>query len=154
MSLRISGGRRLAALAGLCWLMTAVSAQAEPYYADQKVVYHNDGSPVENARYFGRLLGNLHNHIAAVGRGHIEVRVVDLGDGVDLLQLANNDPGVAAQVDALRADGVVFLICNNTLLGRKIDWHTLYGVKAEDIVPSGVAELVRLEQRGYAYVHP
>jgi len=142
------------AFLGLCALAMAASAHAETYFADQKVVYHNDGAPIDNPKYFARLLGNLHNHVAALGASHIQVRVVDLGPGVDLLQLANTDTEVAAQIDALRADGVVFLICNNTLVGRKIDWHSLYGVKAADIVPSGVAEIVRLQQQGFSYVHP
>jgi hypothetical protein len=46
---------------------------------------------------------------------------------------------------------VRFLICANTLRERKIDGHDLYGVKAEDIVPSGVAELARLQGMGFVY---
>ncbi len=30
----------------------------------------------------------------------------------------------------------------------------LYGVKDEDIVPSGVAEIARLQGLGYVYIHP
>jgi intracellular sulfur oxidation DsrE/DsrF family protein len=48
---------------------------------------------------------------------------------------------------------VRFLICANTLRERKIDWHDLYWVKAEDIVPSGVAELARLQGLGFVYIH-
>jgi hypothetical protein len=32
--------------------------------------------------------------------------------------------------------------------------HTLYGVKQEDLVPSGVAELARLQLMGFQYIHP
>ena len=127
-------------------LLTAISATgawaAPPgYYADQKVVYHNDGGIPDNPTYFRRVLNNLRNHVAAVGKGHIEIRVVDHGDGVIMFQEATTD-------------GVRFLICQNTLDERKIDWHTLYGVTEEDIVPSGVAEVVRLQMMGFTYVHP
>jgi uncharacterized protein len=48
---------------------------------------------------------------------------------------------------------VRFLICANTLRERKIDWHHLYGVTAEDIVASGVAELARLQTIVFVYIH-
>ena len=124
------------------------------YYQDQKVVYHNDGGWPDNLTYFKRLLNNLRNHVEAVGKDHVEIRVVDHGDGVILFQMANTDKKLAKAIDARKADGVRFLICQNTLDERKIDWHTLYGVTEKDIVPSGVAELVRLQMMGYTYVHP
>jgi intracellular sulfur oxidation DsrE/DsrF family protein len=133
---------------------TAVLAAPPGYYTDQKVVYHNDGGGPDNATYFRRMLGNLRNHIAAVGKDHVEIRVVDHSDGIILLQMAATDEKLAQMIDARKAEGVKFLVCHNTLEERKIDWHTLYGVKEEDIVPSGVAELARLEQMGYAYIHP
>ena len=89
-----------------------------------------------------------------MGKDHIQLRVVDHGDGLVLFQLANQDHDLAARIDALKAEGVKFLICNNTLTERHIDWHTLYGVKQGDIVPSGVAEISRLEGMGYLYIHP
>lgn len=124
------------------------------YYVDQKVVYHNDGGAPDNPTYFKRLLGNLRNHVAALGKGHVEIRVVDHSDGVILFQSAMTDEKLAQAIDARKADGVRFLICRNTLDERKIDWHTLYGVTEQDIVPSGVAEIVRLQMMGYTYIHP
>ncbi len=47
-----------------------------------------------------------------------------------------------------------FLICANTLKERQIDWHSLYGVTQNDIVPSGAAELARLQGMGFVYIHP
>ena len=144
----------------LLWLGVLLSsplpALAAPpgYYTDQKVVYHNDGGWPDNATYFSHLLRNLHNHIAAVGKDHVEIRVVDHGDGVILFQLAKTEPKFAQAIDALKADGVRFLICQNTLNERHIDWHTLYGVKQDDIVPSGIAELARLQGMGFVYIHP
>jgi len=123
------------------------------YYADQKVVYHNDGGP-DGAAYFKRLLGNLRNHVEAVGKAHVEIRVVSHGDGVALFQSAANDKDVAARIDALKEMGVRFLVCGNTLRERKIARGTLYGVTEDDVVPSGVAELARLQSMGFAYIHP
>jgi intracellular sulfur oxidation DsrE/DsrF family protein len=124
------------------------------YYADQKVVYHNDGGGPDNATYFRRVLNNLRNHVAALGKDHVEIRVVDHGDGVILFSMASTDEKLAQLIDARKADGVRFLVCQNTLDERHIDWHTLYGVSEDDIVPSGVAEVVRLQMMGFTYVHP
>lgn len=140
-------------------LLTAISATsvlAAPanYFKDQKVVYHNDGGGPDNATYFRKILTNLKNHVAAVGKDHVQIRVVDHGDGVIMLQMAKTDEKLAQLIDARKAEGVRFLICQNTLEERNIDWHTLYGVTKEDLVPSGVAELARLQMMGYVYVHP
>ncbi|WP_370693811.1 DsrE family protein [Methylobacterium sp. NEAU K] len=150
--------RTFTALLSLFALMAvpAMAAGDVPagYYPDQKAVYQNDGGVPDNATYFKHILGNLKNHVEAVGKDHVQIRVVDFGDGVDLFQMAAKDPKLAHQIDALKAEGVKFLICNNTLTQRKIDWHELHGVTEADIVPSGVAEIVRLQGMGFSYVHP
>jgi uncharacterized protein len=130
-------------------------AAAEPaaYYQDQKVVYHNDGGDPDNAMYFKRMLNSIKNHIEAVGKEHVEIRVVDHGGGVELFQLANADKELASRLETLREQGVRFLICANTLKERQIDWHALHGVKENDIVPSGAAELARLQVLGFVYIH-
>jgi uncharacterized protein len=133
---------------------TGVWAAPAGYYTDQKVVYHNDGGGPDNATYFRKLLNNLRNHVAALSKDHVEIRVVDHGDGVVMLQMAKTDEKLAQAIDARKAEGVRFLICQNTLDERNIDWHTLYGVSQQDIVPSGVAELARLQIMGFVYIHP
>jgi uncharacterized protein len=134
---------------------TAENANAEPtsYYRDQKVVYHNDGGGPDNAAYFKRMLNTIRNHVEAVGKEHVEIRVVDHGGGLELFQLATTDKDLASRLDRLREEGVRFLICANTLKERQIDWHGLYGVKQDDIVPSGAAELARLQGMGFVYIH-
>jgi hypothetical protein len=78
------------------------------------------------------MLNSIKNHVDAVGKVHVEVRVVDHAAGVDLFEMAKTDKDLAQQLDALRSQGVRFRICANTLRERKIDWHDLCGVKAED----------------------
>ncbi|MEE7449747.1 hypothetical protein MRF4_19085 [Methylobacterium radiotolerans] len=124
------------------------------YYADQRVVYHNGGGGPDGPAYFKRLLGNLRNHVEAVGKAHVEIRVVSLGDGVAPFQSAASDEELAGRIDALKAMGVRFLVCANTLRERKIDRAALHGVSEDDVVPSGVAELARLQGLGFVYIHP
>lgn len=134
------------------WSVESIAAEPAGYYQDQKIVYHNDGGQ-DNTVYFKRMLNTIKNHIEAVGKEHVEIRVVDHGAGVELFQLANADKELASRLDALRDQGVHFLICANTLKERQIDWHTLHGAKETDIVPSGAAELARLEAMGFVYIH-
>jgi intracellular sulfur oxidation DsrE/DsrF family protein len=133
---------------------TSVCAAPKGHYTDQKVVYHNDGGGPDDGSYFRKLLNNLRNHVAALGKDHVEIRVVDHGDGIVMLQMAKTDEKMAQSINARKADGVWFLVCQNTLDERHIDWHTLYGVSEQDIVPSGVAELARLQIMGFVYIHP
>ena len=74
--------------------------------------------------------------------------------GVKLFQMAKTDPALAADLDRLRAKGVRFMVCRNTLKGMGLMPADLYGVQDADIVPSGVAELARLQGQGYVYIHP
>ena len=78
-----------ATLAGLAMFGVAKAGEtAEPgYYTDQKVVYHNDGGH-DGPAYFKRMLGSIRNHVEALGRDHVQIRVVDHGDGVTLFKLA------------------------------------------------------------------
>jgi len=131
------------------------AARAEPFaYGPQKVVYHNNGRSGDAERSFKALLRNIANQLDAVGDGNATIRVVNHGDGVALLQLATSNKDLATALDGLRARGVRFLVCKNTLKDRAIDWKTLYGVKEEDLVASGIAELVKLQAEGFAYIHP
>jgi uncharacterized protein len=118
----------------------------------QKVVYHinyNDEAQLKAA------LGNVKNHISAIGKDKIDVKVVMHGNGVDLLKTANTDLDMQQKVIGLKKDGVAFEVCNNTLVNKKINYkNDLFDVSEKDIVPSGVAEVANLQQRGYVYIKP
>ena len=68
--------------------------------------------------------------------------------------MAKTDSALRSEVDALRAKGVSFLICRNTLNGMGLHAEDLYGVRPQDVVPSGVAEIARLQGLGFVYLHP
>lgn len=129
------------------------SGTAAPYYVFQRVVYQNDGGLPDNRAYFGRILHHITAHIAATD-GKVEIRVVNFASGVTMFQMARTDKELGAQIDGLRAKGVKFLICHNTLNAMGLKPEDLYGVKPEDVVPSGVAEIARLQGQGFVYIHP
>lgn len=131
----------------------AAPAAAEGYAA-QKAVYHINGNGGEGGKAYDGALSNLRNHLDAVGDDNADIRVVLHGDGIGLLQKAVEDQGLQGSIVDLKNRGVRFLVCNNTLVGRKISADSLFEVFPEDIVPSGVAELGKLQGKGFAYIKP
>ena len=130
-------------------------ATADSKYGKQKVVYHINYDAGSDGKAHIKALKNVQNHINAVGKDNIEVRVVLHGDGVYLLRDAVKDLKLQGEVTNLKSQKVAFNICANTLKGRKLDPDTdLFEVFKEDIVPSGVAELSYLQGQGFTYVKP
>ena len=136
----------------------AVSAFASDY-EKQKVVYHiNYDDPKAQAG----ALRNIQNHINAVGAENLDLKVVLHGNGLALLlepdslenvpkfKHANATEDITAKVSGLKDQGVSFHVCANTVRGRKVDYESdLYDVSEGDIVPSGVAEVAKLQAMGY-----
>lgn len=129
----------------------------------QKVVYHiNYGSEIEQEG----ALRNIQNHINAIGKENLELKVVLHGEGVSLLldpdslkktklKSANANDMMQAKISGLKDQGVKFKVCENTLKGKNINFEDdLYDVSKTDIVQSGVAELAILQSQGYAYIKP
>lgn len=129
-------------------------ATAAAYYAPQKVVYHINGPAGDDGKGYNSALGNIRNDIEAVGADNLDLRVVLHGDGVELMQLASDDFDMQSKIINLRGQGVRFLLCNNTLKARNIDPASLFEVAQQDVVPSGVAELGKLQMEGFAYIKP
>ncbi len=102
----------------------------------------------------GMKLRNIANALKAVDewKGHLTVKVVLYAKGLTLLK--NPEEGVQKQLDALRARGVQFEVCNNSLSEQGVDFHALYGVTDADIVPSGFAEVAYLQAKQRFVVDP
>lgn len=132
-------------------------------YGKQKVVYHIN---YDNPKTQAGALRNIQNHINAVGAENLDIKVVMHGKGLTLLLTpdaaaktklpsGNATDEIQAKISGLKDQGIDFEVCSNTLRGKKIDFESdLYDVDKADIVPSGVAELARLQQMGYAYIKP
>ena len=152
----------MAFLTVLALLFTA-GITANERYGKQKVVYHvNYDDPKTQAG----ALRNIQNHINAVGAENLDLKVVMHGKGLSLLltpdalkntklKHGNATDAQQATIAGLKDQGVDFAVCANTLKGKKINAsNDLYDVDDDDIVPSGVAELSRLQQMGYTYIKP
>ena len=129
-------------------LMCLVAASAA--WAQVKVVYHLN----EGIAQASRALPNIRNHLTADPTAKIVV--VTHGPGIDfLLDGASNTKGqpFSGDIADLVARGVEFRVCNNTLQSRNISKDKV--VMEAQIVPSGVAEVARLQAKdGFVYLRP
>lgn len=120
--------------------------------AQDKVVYHIDNA----AEQATKALRNIRNHLDIAPQ--TKIIVVAHAEGVDFLMEGAKDPknpniDYASLVSALKARGVRFEVCEQTLKNR--------GLKREqftmdtDFVPSGVVRIAQLQAREhYAYIKP
>ena len=115
-----------------------------------KVVYHlNEGlAQATNG------LRNVRNHLEVNPKAQITVVAHALG--VDYLMKgrkdANGNP-YETIVQDLKSQGVKFDVCEITLRNRSLSKDLF--IDEVEYVPSGVAEIARLQQReGYAYLRP
>lgn len=142
-------------------IVTTVVAEG---YEKQKVVYHIN---YDDPKKHKGALRNIQNHINAVGADNLDLKVVLHGNGLAMLlepdslekltkfKHANATEELTANIDGLKDQGVNFHVCANTLNGRKVDYEMdLHNVSKSDIVPSGVAEVAKLQAMGYSYIKP
>ncbi|MCP5073682.1 MAG: hypothetical protein GY947_10370 [Rhodobacteraceae bacterium] len=153
--------KHLTSLIGACalvltaFMLTFNAAQADERYGKQKVVYHVNYEGGDGDKRYRGALRNIQNHINAVGAENMEIKLVLHGNGLGLLSSAKTNEPLKGQVLELKGQNVEVHVCANTLRGRKISYENdLFDVFEEDIVPSGVAELSRLQLMGYTYIKP
>ena len=135
----------MAAIAG--YAAGADAPRARSDVAPDKVVYHVNDSGAQAANAL-RNIGEVNPQAKIV--------VVTHAQGVDFLfdgaKDRNGNPYNIA-VEDLKSRGVQFEVCEITLRNRKLAKNSF--IPEVTYVPSGVAEITRLQQReGYAYLRP
>jgi len=115
-----------------------------------KVVYHFS----EGLAQASNGLRNIGNHLEVNPKAKIVV--VSHAQGVDFLMKGAKDKNGNKYediVERLKMRGVQFDVCEITLRNRKLSKDQF--IEYSTYVPSGVAEVTRLQQReGFAYLRP
>jgi intracellular sulfur oxidation DsrE/DsrF family protein len=141
--------RKFVALAALAVLTSERAAAGGTQESEDKVVYHlSDG--LEQA---SNGLRNVGNHLEV--NPNAKIVVVSHARGVDFLMKDAKDKNGAKYedlVEQLKLRGVQFDVCEITLRNRKLSKDQF--IEYVTYVPSGVAEISRLQHQGYAYLKP
>jgi hypothetical protein len=94
------------------------------------------------------VLKNAENLLKALPKGEVQAAILAYGRGIGFVLQENTD--LAAGFSSLTAQGVRFLACSNSLKAADLAPARLHpGI---DVVDSGVAELVRMQTDGWAYI--
>ena len=102
-----------------------------------------DGQPQWTAT-----LNNVENLQQALGAQTTEIEVVAHGNGLGLL--LKSDGALKERMQQLAAKGVVFAACENTMRKKNVSKADL--LPFVTTVDSGVAEVVRKQEAGWAYL--
>jgi intracellular sulfur oxidation DsrE/DsrF family protein/predicted small secreted protein len=129
---------------------TGGGADIKSNIATDKVVYHINDSAEQAAN----ALRNIGNHLEV--NPQAKIIVVTHARGVDFLMDGAKDKNgnpYNIRVEELKQHGVQFDVCEITLRNRSLSRNKF--IPEATFVPSGVAEITRLQQReGYAYLRP
>jgi intracellular sulfur oxidation DsrE/DsrF family protein len=136
---------------GLVALLATIAVPGHAWADPTIKVVYDVSEGLEQA---SRAIANARNEMIA--EPNTKIVVVTHGEGIKFLldgAVDNRGRSFAAMVAALASQGVEFRICNNTLTAFKVPTTSV--ISDAKIVPSGVAEVARLQAReGYAYLHP
>jgi intracellular sulfur oxidation DsrE/DsrF family protein len=140
------------ALAALSLLLAMGVAAWAGGYAPQKVVYHINSKDLKT---IGGALRNIQNHINAVGEDKLDIIVVVHGGGHVMFRKGKTNDQIISKIKSLQKQGVKFGQCAITLQRKKLNLkRDMVIITEADLVPSGVAEIAKLQQDGYVYIKP
>ena len=112
----------------------------------KKVVFH-----IDEMSKWELLLNNVQNLLNVLGQDGVQTAVLANSEAVAFYESETSSEAFG-RMRRLAGLGVSFLACSIALRGMKISPERL--PDCVRIVPSGVVELVGLQERGYAYVKP
>lgn len=139
----------LAALIALPLTVMTAEAEKQPAGKTYRVVFEVS---IDGADKWLGALRNVENVQKSLGAKTTKIEVVAHGKGVGMLLAKTSTENVElkAKLDQLHAAGVIFAACENTMKREKLDKKDL--VELSTTVDSGVSEVIRKQEQGYAYI--
>lgn len=138
-------------------VMALMMITAAPVLAageNHRIAFHVDEN---DPQVMNMTLNNVQNVIAYYEglSDTVDIEVVAYGAGLHMLRADTSPVATRIAAMALENDTLVFAACGNT--HRKMSANA--GTKIEllqeaQMVPSGVVELVMLQEKGWAYIRP
>ena len=136
----VSSGAALLALA----LPQLALAQSAPPGAKNRALFQvTDNDPAR----WNMILNNMQNLREGVAGEPVEIALVAYGPGVNMLK---GDSPVKQRIAEALKSGVKVNACQNTMNGMKLTAPDM--LPEIGYVPSGVVEVMRKQQQGWAYI--
>lgn len=130
-------------LALICLLSVNSFAQKKP--KDHKIVFQfTNANDTLQQKAFVKQLENITAHWP-----NAKYEVVVYNQGVELVM--KNNTKYQARLQTLKAKGVNFVVCENTLKNRKISKDAFPEILV-GFVPAGIAEIVEKQEEGWSYI--
>jgi uncharacterized protein len=131
------------ATAGVAFAPALAAARAAPAPGNKAVFQVTDNDPAR----WNMILNNMANLQEGVGNEGVEIELVAFGAGLLMLKA---DSSVKQRVAEALKSGIQVNACQNTMRGMKFTPADML----PDIgyVPSGVVEVMRKQQQGWAYI--
>ncbi len=133
------------ALAGAVWPALVAAQAAAPATAprNRALFQVTDNDPAR----WNMILNNMQNLREGVGGEPVEIELVAYGPGISMLKA---DSSVKQRLLDALGKGVKVNACQNTMTGMKLTPADMMGEIG--YVPSGVVEVMRKQQQGWAYI--
>lgn len=94
-------------------------------------------------------MGNAKNIQNDLGKENVDLEIVTFGPGIMMLKAHSKaDKGVSEMINS----GVKVVACQNTMAKEKLKKEDMLPVVG--YVPSGVVEILKKQEEGYAYLRP
>ncbi len=130
---------------------------AQPVFAEgvnHRIAFHVDQN---DPAVMNMTLNNVKNVTAYFeSQGDtVEIEVVAYGPGLHMLRADTSPVADRISVMSLEIEGLTFAACGNT--ARKMSnaaGHDIELLDEAEMVPSGVVQLVLLQEQGWAYIRP
>lgn len=119
-----------------------------------KVAVHVDDNDPKRMNMALNNIKNLHAYYESVGE-QVQIELVAYGPGLHMLRADTSPVADRISMIALEIEGLKFSACGNTHsnMSKKAGAEVKLLDEAS-LVPSGVVQLIQLQEQGYAYVRP
>ena len=137
-------------LGAIALLMTAGQSMAEKIH----IAFHVDENDPAVKNMALNNAQNVQNYYAAQGDEAV-IEIVAYGPGLNMFVAGKSPVADRISTMSLEIDDITFSACGNThrKMSQKAGTDVALLPEAQ-IVPSGVVQLVTLQQKGYAYIRP
>ncbi len=139
----------------LCCIFSVVATPAFSVNTDiHKVAIHVDENDPARMNMALNNIANVNTFYESIGE-NVEIELVAYGPGLHMLLDDTSPVKDRISVMALEIDNLTFSACGNThkAMSKKAG-KELELLEEATMVPSGVVQLIKLQEEGFAYIRP